>query len=83
MMTNRKLFAFIPESPMPIGICRDLFLLTVLSSFLLSCTSPNNSQPGPTKPATPTGILAAAGDSHVLVSWKSVSGATSYFLIKN
>ncbi len=46
-------------------------------SEIWSCTVVNGTaQP----PSSPTGVNAAAGDGQVIISWNSVSGATSYNL---
>jgi len=38
---------------------------------------------GSTAPATPTGLVATAGDGQVALSWGTVSGATGYTVYKN
>lgn len=72
--------------PKPSFECVAVWIVSLTMSLLAACGGGGGSGSSPepvTRPATPTGITASAGNNQVIVSWGAVSAATSYNIYRS
>nr|WP_281891103.1 glycoside hydrolase family 6 protein [Paenibacillus sp. YYML68] len=69
----------LPNAPLAGHWFHDQFVMLVQNAYPV-VPGGNPTDPGPVKPAAPTGVAATAGNAQASISWGTVSGAVTYIV---